>query len=140
MSKVNGSSKTSSSRFAEMYQMLTLSPALIACPRISVSLVTLRRKYMTGDAQRTISSVASCARRRVVDEQLVLLGVVAERADAVRDRVARRLVAGDGEQQEEEVEVHLRERVAVDLGLEQRGDDVVARVRRAVRPRARSRT
>ena len=74
----------------------------------SVSLVTLRRKYMTGDAQRTISSVARLRERRVVDEQLVLLGVVAERADAVRDRVARRLVAGDGEQQEEEVEVHLR--------------------------------
>ena len=103
-------------------------------------MVTLRRKYMTGDAQRTISSVAELRERRVVDEQLVLVGVVAERADAVRDRVARRLVAGDREQQEEEVEVHLGERVAVDLGLEQRGDDVVARVRRAARPRARSRT
>ena len=95
---------------------------------------------MTGDAQRTISSVAELRERRVLDEQLVLVGVVAERADAVRDRVARRLVARDRDQQEEEVEVHLRERVAVDLGVEQRGDDVVARLLARVRPRARSRT
>ena len=120
MSKVNGSSKTSSSRFAPTYQMLTLSPALSFWPPSSVSFVTLRRKYMTGDAQRRISSVAD---RRAVgsfDEHLVLVGVVAERAHAVRDRVARRLVAGDREQQEEQVEVHLGERVAVDLGVEQR--------------------
>ena len=45
----------------------------------------------------------------------------------MRDRVARRLVAGDGDQQEEEVEVHLRQAVAVDLGVEQGRDDVVAR-------------
>ena len=38
--------------------MLTLSPALNFCPRSSVSRVTLRRKYITGDAQRRISSVA----------------------------------------------------------------------------------
>ena len=107
MSNVNGSSNTSSSRFAEMYQMLTLSPALISWPRISVSLVTLRRKYMTGDAQRTTLLGRELRARRVLDEQLVLVGVVAERADPVRDRVARRLVARDREQQEEQVEVHL---------------------------------
>ncbi len=61
MSNVNGSSNTSSSRFALTYQMLTLSPASSFWPPSSVSLVTLRRKYMTGDAQRTISSVADCA-------------------------------------------------------------------------------
>ena len=82
---------------------------------------------MTGDAQRRISSVADVRERRVLHEQLVLVGVVAERVHAVRDRVARRLVAGDREQQEEEVEVHLRQAVAVDLGVEQRRDDVVAR-------------
>ena len=41
--------------------MLTLSPSLICWPRSSVSRVTLRRKYMTGDAHRTISSVADGA-------------------------------------------------------------------------------
>ena len=43
-----------------------LSPSFSCWPRRTVSFVTLRRKYMTGDAQRTISSVADCAQRRVV--------------------------------------------------------------------------
>ena len=43
-------------RFADTYQMLTLSPADNFWPPSSVSLVTLRRKYMTGDAQRFLPS------------------------------------------------------------------------------------
>ena len=58
MSKRNGSSNSSSSRLAETYHKLILSPALIVWPRSSKSRVALRRKYMTGDAQRRISSVA----------------------------------------------------------------------------------
>ena len=45
----------------------------------------------------------------------------------MRDRVARGLVAGDRDQEEEQVEVHLGETVAVDFGVEQRRHDVVAR-------------
>ena len=66
--------------------------------------------------------------RRVVDQQLVLLGEVAERLDAVRDRIACRLVARHRDEQEEQIEVHLAESVTVDLGVEQRADDVVARL------------
>ena len=53
------SPKTSSSRFADGYQSVTSSPSLIFSPRISVSFVTWRSKCMTGDAHRTISSIAS---------------------------------------------------------------------------------
>ena len=57
-SKVNGSSKMRSSRLADSYHMTTLSPSVIGTPAISVSAVAVRRKCTTGDAQRTISSVA----------------------------------------------------------------------------------
>src|SRR5207249_11318711 len=56
-SKRNGSSNTDSSRFAEMYQMTTLSPSAIAWPAISVSCVAVRRNDMTGVAHRSISSM-----------------------------------------------------------------------------------
>ena len=49
-------------------------------------------------------------------EQLVLVGVLEERVHPVGDGVAGGLVAGDRQQQEEEVEVHVRQRLAVDLG------------------------
>ena len=62
-SKRKGSSKTASSRFAELYQSTTLSPAFTARPPISVSRVTVRRKWITGLAQRTISSIAVGAMR-----------------------------------------------------------------------------
>ena len=50
-----------------------------------------------------------------------------KREHPLRDRGAGRLVAGDGEQQEEEVELDLGQPLAVDLGLEQHADDVVGR-------------
>ena len=56
-SKRNGSSNTDSSRFAEMYQMTTLSPSAIAWPAISVSCVAVRLNDMTGVAHRSISSM-----------------------------------------------------------------------------------
>ena len=45
-----------------MCQITTRSPALIAWPRISVSVVAVRRKCSTGDAQRRTSSTASAMR------------------------------------------------------------------------------
>ena len=50
-----------------------------------------------------------------------------ERDHPVRDGVARRLVAGDGEQHEEHVELHLRQLLAVDLRIDDRGHDVAGR-------------
>ena len=141
MSKRCGSSKTSSSRLAEMYQSTTLSPSWICLPPSSMSAVAVRRKYITGDAQRSISSTAPVEQRQGRPSSVgALVGVLDERQHPVRDQVARRLVAGDGEQQEEQVELELGEPLAVDLGLEQHADDVVAGVARASRRRARSRT
>ena len=61
-----------------------------------------------------------------------LLGEVAERLHAVADRVARGLVAGDHEQHEERRELLVGERLAVELGVDQRRDEVVARRAAAV--------
>ena len=55
-------------------------------------------------------------------------GSCMQRPHAARGGVAGGLVAGDREQQHEHVELELGELVAVDLGVDQLGDDVVARV------------
>ena len=75
---------------------------------------------MTGVAQRSISSTARRDQRRVGEQRVPLVGVLDQRQHAVGDEVARRLVAGDREQQEEQVELQLGQAVAVDLGAEQR--------------------
>src|SRR5439155_10036961 len=46
-SKREGSGQNASSRFAEVYQRTTLSPARIACPPSSRSPVAVRRKWIT---------------------------------------------------------------------------------------------
>ena len=110
-----GASKTASSRFAELYHMTTFSPARIGWPAIVVSAVAVRRKWMTGVAQRTISSTAvgatvsksSIQRRRCC-------GVIGQRLHAVADRVARGLVAGRRQQDEERSELLLGQALAVD--------------------------
>ena len=55
-------------------------------------------------------------------------GLVEERVHAVRDRVAGRLVAGDGEHDHEVAELVVVEPAAVLVGVDQPGDDVVLRV------------
>ena len=112
-----------------MYQRLILSPSRIVSPphhgvlRAVATEVHDRR----GPPQDLLDRAGQVA-VGVAHQQLVLVGVLEERVHPVRDGVARRLVAGDRQQQEEEVEVHVRQRLAVDLAAEQRGDDVVARV------------
>jgi hypothetical protein len=54
----SGAANMASSRFAELYHMMTFSPARIGWSAIVVSSVAVRRKWMTGVAQRTISSTA----------------------------------------------------------------------------------
>ena len=51
-----------------------------------------------------------------------------ERHHALCDRVAGGLVAGNGEGDNEQPELVVGELVAVDVGFDQRSDDVVARV------------
>ena len=70
--------------------------------------------------------------RRVGHQQVPLVRVLEERVHAVGDGVAGGLVARHRQQHEEQVEVHLGEGVALDLGVEQRGHDVLAWLRPAL--------
>jgi hypothetical protein len=58
--------------------------------------------------------------------------VLEQREQGVVDQVPGRLVAGDDERDEEEVELEVVEALAVELGLDQRGHEVVAGVGPAV--------
>ena len=50
-----------------------------------------------------------------------------QRQHPAADQVAGGLVAGDRQEQEEDVELHLGEALAIDLGAHQHADQVVAR-------------
>ena len=88
---------------------------------------------MTGDAQRTISSVADCASDGSSTSSWYWSGKSQNALMPCEIELRVVSLPATAMQQEEEVEVHLGERVAVDLGVEQRGDDVVARVRAPLR-------
>ena len=95
--------------------MMTFSPARIGWPAIVVSSVAVRRKWMTGVAQRTISSTAVGATRlEVVHPAAALLGMIGQRLHAVADRVPRGLVAGRRQQDEERPDLLLGQALAVD--------------------------
>ena len=59
--------------------------------------------------------------------QLPLIGVVEEGVHAVRDGITGGLVAGHGQQDEEEPELGLVEVLALKVGVDQDADDVVGR-------------
>ncbi len=86
---------------------------------------------MTGVAQRTISSAAVAG--PLLLEQLPLVREVSERHHALGDRVAGRLVARHRQQDDEEAELVVGELVALDVGLNQLGDEVVTGVGGPVR-------
>ena len=83
---------------------------------------------MIGVVQRSISSTVSRHERRVRPQSLELFGVLHEREHPLRDRGARRLVAGEDEQLEEVAVLGVRERLAVHLGSHEARDQVVARI------------
>ena len=56
--------------------MTTLSPRAMGTPRISVSVVAVRRKLWIEAPHRSISSVAVVPERRVVAQALGLVGVL----------------------------------------------------------------
>ena len=64
----------------------------------------------------------------VVEQDLALVGMARELEEAVTDGVARGLVAGHHQQHEERSELGSGQSLAFDLGLHQRGGDVVAGV------------
>ena len=80
---------------------------------------------MTGVDQRTISSTAVAVTPRVLHPDAALVGMVGERLHAVADGGARRLVAGDDEEDEERPELLSGERLALDVGVHELRGDVV---------------
>ena len=97
-----------------------------------MSRVAVRRKLWIERAPAQHLLDRARVQARVVAQPLGLVGVLDERQRAVGDQVARRLVAGHHQGDEEQVELEVVEAVAVELGLDQRGHQVVAGVGPAV--------
>ena len=76
------------------------------------------------EAQRLLDRVGD--ERRIVDEERTLLGMLGQQLDRVGEQLRRRLVAGDDEQDAEAEQLLLGERSAVDLEVEQIGDEPLA--------------
>ena len=90
--------------------MTTLSPFAICLPASSVSRVAVRRMCASGVCQRMISLTMFGIRLGMRAQLLVLVRVLVQREDAARDRVARRVVAAD-DQQDQRAEVFHRRQV-----------------------------
>jgi hypothetical protein len=106
-----------------MYQITTLSPALMWLPLTSQSWVAVEAHHRCAPAEDLLDRLGHEA--HVFEHLLALLGVLDEGQHPVGQGVAGGLVAGDGEQQEEHVELELGEGVALDLGPEQDRHHVV---------------
>ena len=84
---------------------------------------------MTGEAQRTISSTAGLGEGvEVRPPAVALIRMAGQLHHPVADGVARGLVAGRGEQDEERSDLGVGQPLAVDLGLHQRRAQVFPRV------------
>ena len=92
-----------------------------------MSSVTVRRIQMTGDAQRTISStpVAATAAGSACQSG-ALVGVLGEGQQPVADGGAGRLVPGRQQEDEERGQLAVGQRLAVDVGGDEGGGEVVA--------------
>ena len=128
MSKVKGSSNTSSSRLAEAYQRVTRSPALIVrAPDLDVDRGPAGEvAHRGGPPQHLVDR--PLGERGIGAQPRDLLGLVDERRQPGREGIAGRLAARPGEQHEEEVELGLAEPLAVDLDGGERRPHVVGRV------------
>ena len=129
----NGSSKTSSSRFADAKYRASWSPARIGAPRSSQSSVAVRVKWLIGVTHRRISSTASgsssgCSRsfshssgnrEKARSPPLIAFRVVS-------------LPASTRSSQYDE-QLRLGERLAVDATRQQLAHEVVARLGPALR-------
>ena len=98
----------------------------------------VRWNDVTGVAQRTISSAAVAGRSRLKSSHWS--GNVGERHHALGDRVAGGLVARHRQQDHEEAELVVGELVALDVGLHQLGDEVLAGFFARARPPSACRT
>ena len=115
MSKVSGSSKTSSSRLAEMWKKTTFwsSSMLLAADLDRPGGLAAEVHDRRHEPEHLLDGAGQ--QRPVGDEALPLVGVLEEGVHGPRHQVPGRLVAGHGQQQEEQLELELRQLVAVEL-------------------------
>ena len=137
-SKRYGSSNLVSSRLADSYSSMHFWPC--------VQLLT-HELGVVGDRAAHVLDRAHPAQhlldrgrdlRRIVDEQLALVGVQQQLLHAAADDVAGRLVAADEDEQRLVQHVVGVEAVAVDLGVHEHAHEVVGRVLLPLRDRVRA--
>ena len=93
--------------------------------------MAVRRFDGDGVVQRTISSIAAGKPRRVVAQRAHLIGMLEQRQQAARDRVARGLGARAEQQAEEQVQLEVGERGRIHVvegGVGDDGQHVVGRL------------
>ena len=122
MSKRRGSSNTSSSKLAEAKYRPTRSPWRTNRPATSVSSSAVRWRTTAGEAQRRISSTAVAG--PFGPPSFPLVRMLQKRQHAVGDRLPGGLVAGDGEDHEEERELFAVQALAIGVGLDEPTGDV----------------
>ena len=131
-SNTSGSGKWRSSRSAEPLSNEIFEPAGMVTPWYSTSRATQRDWVGDGASKRISSSTALAMQRRIVDQQLPLVGEPLERDHAEPEQPGHRLGAGRRDQLHERDDLLERERagraVVLDLRVHQPGEEVVLRV------------
>ena len=91
--------------------------------------VAHRRPAEAHDRRRPPQHLLDCGRQQgaIGAYALELIRVLEERNHAVGDQVAGRLVAGDRQQEEEEVELEVAQPLAFDLGVDEDAHQVLRR-------------
>ena len=98
-------------------------------PWNSTSLAAVRGSTWVGDSMRFSSSIAAGQSDGIAHEQRALLRVAGEHHDAGPDEARRGVVAGEHEEEAEAEQLFVGELLAVDLGTDERGHHVAARLR-----------
>ena len=97
-------------------------------PRSSVSASAVRRMCASGVCQRMISGTMLGIRAGLSTQLLILVRVLVQRHDAAGDRVARRVVAAD-DQQDHVAQIFLRLHVPRHVGMRHHRDQIALGLR-----------
>src|SRR5438094_3592152 len=128
MSKRYGSLKYASSRLAEMYHGDLLAHAHLDPAEGNVA---RERAAHVQDGARPPDDLlgrGQCAPFQILEPPALLVRKLRQRPEPVADRVPGGLVARGDEEQDERPEVGRRQRLAVELGVDERRRDVFLRV------------
>ena len=107
---------------------MTCAPAGRSVPDSEVAAVVSRAAYCTGDSQRSVSSIAQSTLRAVGAHRLHERGVAEQGEERVADQAVGGLGAGGEQQAQEAEDLLVAEPLALDLGVHQAADQIVARL------------